>query len=124
MSGRREQTAAKADRLRRYVVMNQGRGKASSSLAPSSPSVVVSPPPHHVEARRPLTPGEAREHIHNNWPLPSDCRLPDGWVTNIVRVSMAPELSGEVRLAYIKRSREAMSWELHHGLMYTMYLPY
>ena len=65
-----------------------------------------------------------REHMHNNWPLQADCRLPDGGVTNIIHVPMAPPLSGEAHLAYIQRSWAAMPWELRCNPIYAMSSPY
>ena len=54
---------------------------------------------------------EARQYIHNNTLLEPHVTLPEGWVTNIVNVPVAPGLSWQDCRDYIALCRSAMSWE-------------
>ena len=54
---------------------------------------------------------KARLYIRNNTPLEPGVTLPEGWVTNIVNMPVAPRLSGQDRRDYITLCQSAMSWE-------------
>ena len=54
---------------------------------------------------------EARQYIRNNTLLESGVTLPEGCVTNIVNMPVAPRLSRQDRRDYIALCRSAMSWE-------------
>ena len=45
---------------------------------------------------------EAEQLMRDYLPLPADRRLPDGWLVNIDNVPVAPPLTGQARLDYIR----------------------
>ena len=45
---------------------------------------------------------EAEQLVCDYLPLPADRRLPDGWLVNIDNVPVAPPLTGQARLDYIR----------------------
>ena len=63
--------------------------------------------------------------LHRNKTLlEPDITLPEGWVTNIVNVPVAPRLTKQDRMDYIKLCRSAMSWEERHDPRYAVSSPY
>ena len=49
-----------------------------------------------------MTVEEADQLVRDYPPLPADRRLPDGWLVNIDNVPVAPPLTGQARLDYIR----------------------
>ena len=47
-----------------------------------------------------MTVAEAQHHLENYLPVPADRCLPDGWLTNMDNVPVAPRLAGQARLDY------------------------
>ena len=67
---------------------------------------------------------EARQYIRNNTPLEPGVTLPEGWVTNIINMPVAPCLSGQDRRDYIAMCRSAMSQEERLDPKYYALAPY
>ena len=49
-----------------------------------------------------MTVEEAQHHECNYIPASSDRRMPDGWMPNVDNVPVAPPLTGQARLDYIR----------------------
>ena len=48
-----------------------------------------------------LTVEQAQHHLSNDIPVADDGQLPEGWVRNVVKVTVASRLSGTACLEYI-----------------------
>ena len=79
-------------------------GEVVEHTPPNMPSEKIVPPTMLSEV-------EARQYIRNNTPLEPGVTLPEGWVTNIFNVPVAPCLSRQDRRDYIALCRSAMPWE-------------
>ena len=73
--------------------------------APPNPAGYAPPPDKNL-----LIEEDACELICTNTPVPAALRLPEGWKTNAVFVPVAPRLSGQARVDYIKQCYENMPW--------------
>jgi hypothetical protein len=111
---RRAQEEREAQERRRR---NQEQQMANANVPPTMP-------PPNMPPRTMLSEEEARLYIRNNTPLEPGVTLPEGWVTNIVNVPVAPRLSGQARVDYINLCRTAMSWEERRDPKYAVSAPY
>lgn len=92
-------------------------GEVVEHAPPNMPLEKIVPPTMLSEV-------EARQYIRNNTPLEPGVTLPEGWVTNIVNVPVAPRLSGQDRRDYIAMCRSAMSREEQLDPKYYTLAPY
>ena len=93
-------------------------------MAPASSTAIgsyVAPPP---PAPTLMTVQEAQQHLRDNIPIPVGRVLPDGWVTNMVKVPVAPPLTGQPREDYIRNMRGTMARELRSNPLYAVSSPY
>lgn len=84
-------------------------------------SAYVAPPP---PAQALMIVQEAQQHLRDNIPVPAGRVLPDGWVTNMVKVPVAPPLTGQEREDYIRNVRGTMAPELRSNPLYAVSSPY
>ena len=80
----------------------QGLRIVEERAAAAPPPPPPPPLPPQLDDHPSMTVEEVQHHERNYIPAPSDRRLSDGWMPNVDNVPVAPRLTGQARLDYIR----------------------